>query len=204
MRRDALATLEYPALLLLPFLERRRPLACPRGFAQDEGAPAAGSQAGADTQTATATGSEEAELSEDNYRRYMELKDQQIDASRLPIAAHFIPETLEKMQNLPEDSQKHLRNQLRDIILRGERWSPEEKQAQYLQGDLAPDRCSAPARSLTTQLGRGAPEGSAQRLVERANAPETRAQRHLRHRQLRFIEHTPREVNATRTRDRER
>ena len=100
-------------------------------IAQHDDAPAPGSQAGPDTELPTDTGSEEAELSEDNYRRYMELKGHEIDRSILPTAAYIKPKTLEKLQNLPESSQKHLRNQLRDIILQGDRWSPEDKEAEY-------------------------------------------------------------------------
>ena len=100
-------------------------------IAQHDDAPAPGSQAGPDSESPTDTGSEEAELSEDNYRRYMELKGHEIDRSSLPTAAYIKPKTLEKLQNLPETSQKHLRNQLRDIILQGDRWSPEDKEAEY-------------------------------------------------------------------------
>ena len=100
-------------------------------IAQHDDAPAPGSQADPDTELPTDTGSEEAELSEDNYRRYMELKGHEIDRSILPTAAYIKPKTLEKLQNLPESSQKHLRNQLRDIILQGDRWSPEDKEAEY-------------------------------------------------------------------------
>ena len=100
-------------------------------IAQHDDAPAPGSQARPDSESPTDTGSEEAELSEDNYRRYMELKGHEIDRSSLPTAAYIKPKTLEKLQNLPESSQKHLRNQLRDIILQGDRWSPEDKEAEY-------------------------------------------------------------------------
>ncbi len=74
--------------------------------------------------------SHETDVSEDNYRRFMELKDQQGERS-LPTSAYVKPPSLEKMQNLPEASQKHLRNELRDIILEGEQWSPEQLEVDY-------------------------------------------------------------------------
>ncbi|MFT5769717.1 MAG: hypothetical protein ACI9H8_001698 [Lysobacterales bacterium] len=76
------------------------------------------------------TASSETEVSEDNYRRFMELKDQPGERS-LPTAAFVKPPSLEKMQALPESSQKHLRNELREVILQGGQWSPEQVEIEY-------------------------------------------------------------------------
>ncbi len=75
--------------------------------------------------------SQEVEVSEDNYRRYMELKDRPMERAPMPAEAYRSQDGLEKMQQLPESSQKHLRNQLREIILQGEAWQPEESGKMY-------------------------------------------------------------------------
>lgn len=74
---------------------------------------------------------QEVEVSEDNYRRYMELKDQQIERAPLPVEAYESRRGLEKMDNLPEASQKHLRNELREIIAQGDAWEPEDAGTLY-------------------------------------------------------------------------
>ena len=70
--------------------------------------------------------STETDINEDNYRRFMELKNQPGERNSLPASAYVKPLVLEKMQSLPEDSQKHLRNMLRDIIVQGEAWTPDQ------------------------------------------------------------------------------
>ena len=75
--------------------------------------------------------SQETDINEENYRRFMELRDQSRQRASAPYAVLAPPSKLEKMDKLPEESQKHLRNQLLGIILEGERWSPEEAQKPY-------------------------------------------------------------------------
>jgi hypothetical protein len=92
------------------------------GFAQEQDSEKENSQAG--------NSSTETEVSEDNYRRFMELKSQPGERS-LPTSAFVKPPTLEKMQGLPEESQKHLRNELREVILENGQWSPEQSENTY-------------------------------------------------------------------------
>jgi len=77
----------------------------------------------------TNTGSQEVEYDDDNYRRFMELKDQPTQNSSLPTTA-FRPGT-QKLDKLPEASQKHLRNQLREIILEDGEWTPGDENKEY-------------------------------------------------------------------------
>ena len=63
-------------------------------------------------------GSQETEYNDDNYRRFMELKDQPGPTSTLPTNSY--QSGTEKLDELPESSQKHLRNQLREIILKSD------------------------------------------------------------------------------------
>jgi hypothetical protein len=91
----------------------------------------------APAQDAPATGeestdaSQETDVNEDNYRRFMELRDQQRQRATAPYAALAPPSNLQKMNELPEESQKYLRNQLLGIILEGERWTPEQAGKTY-------------------------------------------------------------------------
>lgn len=82
-------------------------------------------------------GSQEVEYNDDNYRRFMELKDQPTESSTLPTNA-YQPGT-QKLDELPEASQKHLRNQLREIILEGDEWAPgdENKKFPYVASEAA-------------------------------------------------------------------
>jgi hypothetical protein len=95
-------------------------------------APGFAQEADSETEESAQTGnsSTETEVSEDNYRRFMELKDQPGERS-LPTAAFVKPPSLEKMQGLPETSQKHLRNELREVILQGGQWSPEQIEIEH-------------------------------------------------------------------------
>ncbi len=70
--------------------------------------------------------SRETDISEDNYRRFMELDDRRLERPAFPAAAMQPGSQLQKMGQLPESSQKHLRNQLRGIILARGDWTPEE------------------------------------------------------------------------------
>lgn len=76
------------------------------------------------------TGSREVEISEDNYRRFMELDDQPIERA-MPIMQAPSQAGLENMQRLPEASQKHLREQLREIILGSGAWTPASMNNDY-------------------------------------------------------------------------
>jgi hypothetical protein len=75
--------------------------------------------------------SRETDISEDNYRRFMELDDRRLERPAFPAAAIQPSSQLQKMGQLPESSQKHLRNQLRGIILARGDWTPEEMNRDY-------------------------------------------------------------------------
>lgn len=73
----------------------------------------------------------EVKVSEDNYRRYMELDGSELQRNNLPDPQGQPPGGLEKMGRLPEASQRHLRDQLRGIIVTGGPWTPEEAGQRY-------------------------------------------------------------------------
>lgn len=75
--------------------------------------------------------SQEVEVSEDNYRRFMELKDRQQRRNIIPETVFKPQGSLQKIAALQEESQKHLRNQLRDIILQSEQWKPGDELQLY-------------------------------------------------------------------------
>ena len=75
--------------------------------------------------------SDETEFNDDNYRRFMELRSGGNMRNVLPESAFETGSALEKIQSLPEESQKHLRNELRDRIVEGEKWTPEQLEADY-------------------------------------------------------------------------
>ncbi|MGA9573427.1 MAG: hypothetical protein WBS20_05710, partial [Lysobacterales bacterium] len=80
---------------------------------------------------AEAPSSQEVEINEDNYRQFMELKDAKQQRGIIPETA-FKPESgLHKLEKLPEESQKHLRNELREIIVQGDPWQPGDEDAEY-------------------------------------------------------------------------
>ncbi|GMR15534.1 MAG: hypothetical protein BMS9Abin30_1166 [Gammaproteobacteria bacterium] len=74
-------------------------------------------------------GSQEVEYSEDNYRRFMELRNENLQKSSMLTNA-YQPGT-QKLDELPEASQKHLRNQLREIILEEGEWAPGDENKEY-------------------------------------------------------------------------
>ncbi|MBT8070156.1 MAG: hypothetical protein KJO80_06960 [Gammaproteobacteria bacterium] len=90
-------------------------------FAQDNEAPDANENA--PESTAAPTG-QAVEINEDNYRQFMELRDARQRRNVLPENAFKPQSGLQKMDDLPEASQKHLRNQLREIIVQGDEWQP--------------------------------------------------------------------------------
>jgi hypothetical protein len=75
--------------------------------------------------------SRETDISEDNYRRFMELDDRRLERPAFPVSAVQPTTGLQKMGQLPESSQKHLRNQLRGIILSRGAWTPAERDETY-------------------------------------------------------------------------
>lgn len=75
--------------------------------------------------------SRETDISEDNYRRFMELDDRRLERPAFPVSGMAPTTGLQKMGQLPESSQKHLRNQLRGIILSRGAWTPAERDAPY-------------------------------------------------------------------------
>lgn len=84
-----------------------------------------------DSEADPADPSIETDISEDNYRRYMELKDPRLERPAFPSTVFKPPSSLEKMAQLPESSQKHLRNELRGIILQSGPWTPAELEREY-------------------------------------------------------------------------
>jgi len=74
---------------------------------------------------------QEVEINEDNYRQFMELKDPRGQRNMLPENAFKPGSGAQKLDKLPEESQKHLRNQLREIIVQGDPWQPGDENTQY-------------------------------------------------------------------------
>jgi hypothetical protein len=75
--------------------------------------------------------SQEVEINEDNYRQFMELKNARQQRNILPEDAFKPNAGLQKLDKLPEESQKHLRNQLREIIVQGDEWQPGDEGKHY-------------------------------------------------------------------------
>ena len=96
--------------------------------AQSEPTPADPNAAEKATES-TSPGSQEVEYNDENYRRFMELKDQPGQRSSLPTNTY--QSGTQKLDKLPESSQKHLRNQLREIILDGAEWAPGDENKEY-------------------------------------------------------------------------
>ena len=101
-------------------------LMTPAGFAQDV-EPATPAEAG----EAEPAADQEVEINEDNYRQFMELKDAMRQRTVLPENAYQSQAGLQKLDKLPESSQKHLRNQLREVIVEGEAWQPGDEDREY-------------------------------------------------------------------------
>ena len=74
---------------------------------------------------------QEVEVNEDNYRQFMELKGANQQRDIIPEEAFKSGSGLQKLDKLPEESQKHLRNQLREIIVQGDPWQPGDEETQY-------------------------------------------------------------------------
>ena len=99
------------------------------GFAQDD-EPATVPAPEPDTEETVPAG-QEVEINEDNYRQFMELKDARQQRNILPETAYRSQAGMQKIEKLPEDSQKHLRNQLREIIIKGDQWQPGDEGGDY-------------------------------------------------------------------------
>jgi len=102
-------------------------------FAQDnETAPPATDTAESQTaEEAKSSSSQEVEINEDTYRQFMELKDANRQGDIIPETAFKPGSGLQKLDKLPEESQKHLRNELREIIVQGDPWQPGDEAADY-------------------------------------------------------------------------
>ncbi len=99
------------------------------GFAQDD-EPVTEPDPDIDTEETVPAG-QEVEINEDNYRQFMELRDARQQRNILPETAYRSRSGMQKIENLPEDSQKHLRNQLREIIIQGDQWQPGDEGSEY-------------------------------------------------------------------------
>ncbi len=77
------------------------------------------------------TAGQEVEINEDNYRRFMELRDPLQQRNAMPETAYKSQAQMQKLDKLPEESQKHLRNQLREIIVQGDPWKPGDEDTTY-------------------------------------------------------------------------
>ncbi len=75
-------------------------------------------------QDENASGSTEVEFNEDNYRRHMELRDTREQRTVFPETEYQTQTGRQKIADLPEESQKHLRDELREVILSSDRWQP--------------------------------------------------------------------------------
>ena len=103
----------------------------PPAFAQDEDvATGSGPELSDGTEEAAST-DQEVEINEDNYRQFMELKDAIPHRNAMPETAYKSQAQMQKLDKLPEESQKHLRNQLREIIVQGDPWKPGDEDAEY-------------------------------------------------------------------------
>jgi len=102
-------------------------------FAQDgETAPRVTDKTeNAGAQEARSSSSQEVEINEDTYRQFMELKDANRQGDIIPETAFKPGSGLQKLDKLPEESQKHLRNELREIIVQGDPWQPGDENADY-------------------------------------------------------------------------
>lgn len=76
--------------------------------------------------------SREVDYSEENFRRSMELRDRELQRARgLGDSSVSTTSGLQALEGLPESSQKHLREQLREIIVEEGPWKPEDADVVY-------------------------------------------------------------------------
>lgn len=105
----------------------------PLVFAQqnEPAPPAADTAENKPAEQAAPSSSQEVEINEDNYRQFMELRDANRQGDIIPETTFKPGSGLQKLEKLPEESQKHLRNELREIIVDGEPWQPGDENAEY-------------------------------------------------------------------------
>jgi len=103
----------------------------PPAFAQDEDVATGSELEQSDEADDAASTDQEVEINEDNYRQFMELKDAIPQRGVMPETAYKSQAQMQKLDKLPEESQKHLRNQLREIIVQGDPWKPGDEDADY-------------------------------------------------------------------------
>ena len=110
-------------------------LYAPAGFSQqDEAAATQSAEADAEetvSENETAPAGQEVEINEDNYRQFMELRDARQQRDMLPENSYQSQAGAQKIDKLPEESQKHLRNELREIIIQGDQWQPGDEGSEY-------------------------------------------------------------------------
>lgn len=94
--------------------------------------PAAGADGAPDEAAETDALSNEVDFNEDNFRRSMELRDRNLQRSPdLTTGSYSTGTGLKALDELPEASQKHLREQLREVIVENGPWSPEDAGEAY-------------------------------------------------------------------------
>jgi hypothetical protein len=109
--------------------------------------------AGADTEEAApeseaVPAGQEVEINEDNYRQFMELKDARQQRNMLPENSYQSQAGAQKIDKLPEESQKYLRNELREIIIQGDQWQPGDEDNDY---PYVPSKTASTNRALQKQ-----------------------------------------------------
>jgi len=133
--RFQLTTLISVALLLY----------APLGFSQDEEAV---SSTESPVEAVNTPADQEVEINEDNYRQFMELKDERRQRNMMPETAFKPKSGVQKLDKLPEASQKHLREQLREIIVQGDPWKPGDENSEY---PYTPSEAAESSQSLQKQ-----------------------------------------------------
>ena len=72
------------------------------------------------------------DVNEENFRRSMELRDRNLQRSPdLTTGSYSRSTGQQALERLPEESQKHLREQLREVIVENGPWSPEDEGTEY-------------------------------------------------------------------------
>ena len=93
--------------------------------------PAADTAESKPAEEAEAPASQAVEINEDTYRQFMELKDANRQSDIIPETVFKPGSGLQKLDKLPEESQKHLRNELREIIVEGGPWQPGDADKEF-------------------------------------------------------------------------
>lgn len=96
-----------------------------------------------------APASSETDFNEENFRRSMELRDQALQRSPgLTTGTYSGATGLDVLDELPEASQKHLRSELREVIVRNGPWTPDQAGVVY---PYTPSEAARQERSLARQ-----------------------------------------------------